>query len=85
MVCANDTKGRRSTSRISAVIVIALSLNIQDKTRAVRELTSTILSRSPKMCNFIEWRDKKVIYKRCDDNVMVITALFMSPIILLSS
>jgi AP-1 complex subunit sigma 1/2 len=37
---------------------------IQEKTRAVRELTATVLSRPAKMCNFIEWQDKKVIYKR---------------------
>lgn len=36
----------------------------QEKARAVRELTATVLSRPPKMCNFIEWMDKKVIYKR---------------------
>lgn len=30
----------------------------------MRELTATVLSRPPKMCNFIEWGDKKVIYKR---------------------
>jgi len=36
----------------------------KEKTRAVRELTATVLSRQPKMCNFIEWQDKKVIYKR---------------------
>jgi AP-1 complex subunit sigma 1/2 len=36
----------------------------KEKTRAVRELTATVLSRPPKMCNFIEWQDKKVIYKR---------------------
>ncbi len=36
----------------------------KEKTRAVRELTATVLSRAPKMCNFIEWQDKKVIYKR---------------------
>ena len=36
----------------------------QEKTRAVRELTATVLARPPKMCNFIEWQDKKVVYKR---------------------
>lgn len=36
----------------------------KDKTRAVRELTSLVLGRAPKMCNFIEWRDKKIVYKR---------------------
>lgn len=32
----------------------------KEKARAVRELTATVLSRAPKMCNFIEWQDKKV-------------------------
>jgi len=41
-----------------------VQMTSKDKTRAARELVSTILSRSPKMCNFIEWRDKKVVYKR---------------------
>lgn len=36
----------------------------QEKARAIRELTATVLSRAPKMCNFVEWQDKKVIYKR---------------------
>jgi len=36
----------------------------KDKIRATRELTSLVLSRPPKMCNFLEWRDKKVVYKR---------------------
>ena len=29
-------------------------------TRIDRELTTLVLARAPKMCNFIEWRDKKV-------------------------
>jgi len=40
------------------------SYQSKDKTRAVRELTSLVLSRAPKMCNFLEWRDKKICYKR---------------------
>lgn len=36
----------------------------KDKIRATRELTTLVLSRPPKMCNFLEWRDKKVVYKR---------------------
>lgn len=36
----------------------------KEKSRAIREIVSTILSRPPKMCNFIEWQDKKVVYKR---------------------
>jgi len=41
-----------------------VQMSAKEKTRAVRELTATILARPPKMCNFIEWQDKKVIYKR---------------------
>ena len=29
------------------------------------ELTASVLARPAKMCNFIEWQDKKVVYKRC--------------------
>lgn len=36
----------------------------QEKARTVREITSTVLARAPKMCNFVEWRDKKIVYKR---------------------
>jgi len=32
----------------------------KEKARAIRELTTLVLARAPKMCNFIEWRDKKV-------------------------
>jgi len=32
----------------------------KEKARAIRELTNLVLARAPKMCNFIEWRDKKV-------------------------
>ncbi|CAM9726868.1 unnamed protein product [Discosporangium mesarthrocarpum] len=36
----------------------------KEKARIVREVTSTVLARAPKMCNFVEWRDKKIVYKR---------------------
>lgn len=36
----------------------------KDKARIVREVTTSVLGRPPKMCNFIEWRDKKIVYKR---------------------
>merc|ERR1719235_827242 len=35
-----------------------------DQFRAVKEVTSLILGRSPKVCNFLEWRDCKLCYKR---------------------
>lgn len=34
------------------------------KKKITRELITTILSRKPKMCSFLEWKDMKVVYKR---------------------
>ncbi|CAL1265956.1 AP-1 complex subunit sigma-2-like isoform X2 [Argiope bruennichi] len=34
------------------------------KKKITRELVTTILSRKPKMCSFLEWKDLKVVYKR---------------------
>ncbi|KAJ1444008.1 clathrin assembly complex putative, partial [Ochromonadaceae sp. CCMP2298] len=52
---------RQGKTRLSKWFV---QMTAKEKTRAVRELTATVLSRPAKMCNFIEWQDKKVIYKR---------------------
>lgn len=42
-----------------------------EKTRMLREVATMVLNRSAKMCNFLEWKDKKIIYKRCvRDGVM---------------
>ena len=32
--------------------------------KVIRELIRVIISRAPKMCNFVEWRGFKVVYKR---------------------
>ncbi|KAL2974712.1 hypothetical protein AAZX31_14G119700, partial [Glycine max] len=32
--------------------------------QVIRELIRVIISRAPKMCNFVEWRGFKVVYKR---------------------
>ncbi|CAD5119839.1 DgyrCDS8421 [Dimorphilus gyrociliatus] len=34
------------------------------KKKFIRELITSVVARKPKMCNFIEWKDMKVIYKR---------------------
>jgi len=34
------------------------------KKRASRELTTLVLARKPKMCNFIEWEGLRIVYKR---------------------
>ena len=31
----------------------------------MREVSAVVLSRQQKQCNFLEYKDKKVIYKRC--------------------
>lgn len=36
----------------------------KEKSRILRELSANVLGRPTRMCNFIEWRDKKIIYKR---------------------
>ena len=36
----------------------------KDRTRAIRDVTNLVLARQPKMCAFIEWKDKKIVYKR---------------------
>ncbi|XP_042489248.1 AP-1 complex subunit sigma-1-like [Macadamia integrifolia] len=32
--------------------------------QVIRELSGVILTRAPKLCNFVEWRGFKVVYKR---------------------
>lgn len=32
--------------------------------KVLRELSGVILARGPKLCNFVEWREYKVVYKR---------------------
>jgi len=34
------------------------------KKKITRELITMILTRKPKMCSFIEWKDLKIVYKR---------------------
>ena len=39
-------------------------VSIAEKKKVVRELTQVILARKPKMCNFLEWKNLRVVYKR---------------------
>ncbi|XP_047130554.1 AP-1 complex subunit sigma-2 isoform X1 [Hydra vulgaris] len=36
----------------------------KDKKKIIRDLTTLILSRKPKMCSFLEYKDLKIVYKR---------------------
>lgn len=39
-------------------------LSQKEKTKILKNLTTTILSRKPKMCNIVEYGDHKVVYRR---------------------
>ncbi|KAL0288221.1 UNVERIFIED_CONTAM: AP-1 complex subunit sigma-1 [Sesamum angustifolium] len=36
----------------------------KERTKVIRELSGLILNRGPKLCNFVEWRGYKAVYKR---------------------
>jgi AP-1 complex subunit sigma 1/2 len=36
----------------------------KEKARTTREIAALVLNRAPKMCNFLEWHERKVVYKR---------------------
>jgi len=36
----------------------------KDKARITREVAALVLNRAPKMCNFLEWKERKLVYKR---------------------
>eukprot|EP00004_Rigifila_ramosa_P005172 TRINITY_DN15643_c0_g1_i1.p1 TRINITY_DN15643_c0_g1~~TRINITY_DN15643_c0_g1_i1.p1 ORF type:complete len:167 (-),score=47.84 TRINITY_DN15643_c0_g1_i1:40-498(-) len=36
----------------------------KEKAKFTREITTAVLARPQKLCNFLEWRGQKVIYKR---------------------
>uniref|UniRef100_A0A7S2JKH6 AP complex subunit sigma n=1 Tax=Cyanoptyche gloeocystis TaxID=77922 RepID=A0A7S2JKH6_9EUKA len=38
--------------------------NQKEKQKIIREVSSAVLARTPKLCNFLDWRDSKVVYKR---------------------
>lgn len=49
-------------------VIVALPLSLKLYwcicCKVVRELSGLILTRTPKLCNFVEWRGYKVVYKR---------------------
>lgn len=44
-------------------LMICLKLLLLSE-KVIRELSGVILTRGPKLCNFVEWRGFKVVYKR---------------------
>jgi hypothetical protein len=39
-------------------------LNLLRTGQVIRELSGIILNRGPKLCNFVEWRGFRVVYRR---------------------
>lgn len=56
---------RQGKTRLSKWYMAA---SLKEKTRMIRDITSLVLSRPQKQCNFIEFKDKKIVYKRCGLN-----------------
>ncbi|KAK4767994.1 hypothetical protein SAY87_003135 [Trapa incisa] len=65
----------RSTAMIHFVLLISRQGKVRltkwyspysqkERTKVIRELSSVILTRGPKLCNFVEWRGLKVVYRR---------------------
>lgn len=44
-------------------------LSDKERKKISRDLVQTILARKPKMCSFLEWRDLKIVYKRCVNKI----------------
>ena len=40
------------------------SITKKEEQRALRDITNLILSRPSKQCNFLDWKGKKIVYKR---------------------
>ena len=40
------------------------NLNMQDRQKYIKEINNIVLTRGPKACNFLEWNDYKIVYKR---------------------
>ncbi len=40
------------------------SYTTQEKTRYLKEINNIVLTRSPKLCNFLNWKEYKIVYKK---------------------
>jgi AP-1 complex subunit sigma 1/2 len=37
---------------------------MKEKQKIIREVLNSVLNRPPKLCNFVEWKDKKIVSRR---------------------
>lgn len=40
------------------------TIETKEKERIMREVSTLVLNRPPRMSNFLEWGEKKIVYKR---------------------
>jgi hypothetical protein len=40
------------------------TLSQKERAKIMKEVTPIVLSRAPKLCNFVDWRDAKIVYRR---------------------
>lgn len=40
------------------------TMSSKEKSKVVKEVTTQLIARDPKLCNFVEWKNMKVIYRR---------------------
>lgn len=50
-----------------------------EKVKTIKQITSLVLNRNPYQCNFIQWEDYKLIYKRLPSAYLDMLAYFSSP------
>merc|ERR1712210_339147 len=49
---------------IQFMLLFSRQGKLRQKKKVSREIIATVLSRKPKMCSFLEWKDLKIVYKR---------------------
>ncbi|KAM4728411.1 AP-1 complex subunit sigma-3-like isoform 2-T2 [Anableps anableps] len=40
------------------------AISEREKKKIIREMTTMVLARPPRTCNFLQWKDLKIVYKR---------------------
>ncbi|MED6234520.1 AP-1 complex subunit sigma-3 [Ataeniobius toweri] len=40
------------------------AMSEREKKKIIREMTNMVLARPPRTCNFLQWKDLKIVYKR---------------------
>lgn len=40
------------------------SMSDREKKKIIRDMTTMVLARQPRSCNFMQWKDLKIVYKR---------------------